>query len=354
MLQRPTGSASIATSYGAFLLMLFAAAMTFAPGPAPAADTVVIAHRGASGYLPEHTLAAYAMAYAQGADYLEPDIVLTQDGHPIALHDLYLDAVTDVRAVYPGRARADGLHYAIDFTLEEIRALRVHERVVPETGEPRYPTRFPPDQGRFDVVTLPELIELVQGLNRATGREVGIYPELKAPAFHAEHGQDIAAVVLATVDRYGYTERDDACIIQSFEPEPLVRLRHELGSRLRLVQLLGENDWKLNDMDYEPMYTDEGLAQIATYADGIGPPLERLVARVDEHGRIDWTPLLSAAQRHGLAVHPFTFRADSVPERLTAIPFDTLVERFIDAGVDGLFIYQPDLAVDIRDRLRDR
>lgn len=310
------------------------------------ADPLVIAHRGASGYLPEHTIPAFVLAYAQGADYLEPDVVLTRDGHPIVLHDLYLDAVTNVRDVFPGRARADGLSYAIDFTLDEIRRLNVNERVDPATGEPRYPGRFPPDSGRFEVVTLETLIELTQGLNRTTGRAVGIYPELKGPSFHASHGQDIAAVVLGTVERYGYHEREDLCIIQSFEPEPLIRLRRDLGTRLRLVQLLGENEWEEAPVDYEPMYTAAGLARIAGYADGIGPPLNRLVDGVDEDGQMRFSSLLDDAQRANLAVHPYTFRADQLPNFMPAeANFDDLLKAFFARGIDGLFIDHPDRAV---------
>jgi glycerophosphoryl diester phosphodiesterase len=305
------------------------------------ADITVIAHRGASGYLPEHTLAAYAFAYAQGADYLEPDIVITRDGHAIALHDLYLDAVTDVRAVFPGRARDDGRHYAVDFTLEEIRRLNVNERVDPKTGAPRYPTRFPQQIGRFQIPTLEEVIELTQGLNHSTGREAGIYPELKSAAFHAEHGHDMAAIVLAIVERYGYSTPEDRCIIQSFEPQPLQRLRGELGTRLRLVQLLDD------DAARADMYTPEGLARIAGYADGIGPPLERVLTR-NASGAAQFTSLLADTRSHGLLVHPYTLRADALPEGWST--FEALIETLIDAGIDGVFIDHPDRAVVVRER----
>lgn len=308
-----------------------------------AAASTVIAHRGASGYLPEHTLAAYAYAYAQGADYLEPDVVVTRDGQAIALHDLYLDAVTDVRERFTDRARADGLHYVVDFTLEEIRSLRLNERIEPDTGEQRYPGRFPAGQGQFRVVTLAELIELTQGLNVSTGRTVGIYPELKAPGFHESHGHDITAIVFEILASYGYRSAEDLCLIQSFEPEPLRRLREEFGTGLRLVQLLGENDWEMNHVDYEPMYTPEGLATIAGYADAIGPPLTRILEGVDTDGAPRLSRLVPNAQAAGLLVHPYTFRADALPE---GVSLEQLLELFVhQIGVDGLFIDHPDRLV---------
>jgi glycerophosphoryl diester phosphodiesterase len=296
-------------------------------------DPLVIAHRGASGYLPEHTLAAYAMAYAQGADYLEPDVAVTADGQAVALHDLTLDAISDVRAVFPGRARDDGLNYVVDFTLAELRRLNLRERTDPDTGEMRHPARFPSDRGRFQVVTLEELIELVQGLNGSTGRRVGIYPELKAAAFHAAEGHDIVAIVLSTLERYGYRGPDDGCIVQSFESAPLMRLRREFDSRLPLVQLLG-NDPSL--------YTVEALAAIAGYADGIGPPVDRIVTGFDADGAPVVSPLVRDAQALGLKVHPYTFRADASPPEVT---FEVWLLLFLDEiGVDGVFTDHPDRA----------
>ena len=158
--------------------------------PAAAQDKIVIAHRGASGYLPEHSLPAKAMAHAMGADFIEQDLVLTRDNRLVVLHDLYLDAVTDVARVFPDRGRPDGHFYAIDFTLAELRRLALTERLVIEDGrsQPRFPGRFPPGQSSFRISTFEEEIELIQGLNRSTGRNVGLYPEIKSPAFHRHEG----------------------------------------------------------------------------------------------------------------------------------------------------------------------
>jgi glycerophosphoryl diester phosphodiesterase len=314
-----------------------------------AADPIVIAHRGASGYLPEHTLAAYAMAYAQGADYLEPDLVLSADGHPVALHDLTLDAVSDVRYRFPDRARDDGQHFVVDFTLAELRQLRIHERIEPGTGEQRYPGRFPADRGSFGVVTLEELIELTKGLNAVTGRNVGIYPELKFNAFHEAAGHDFVAILMSVLDRYGYQGADARCIIQSFEPAPLLRLRDEFATELPLVQLLGENAWGMNDVDYDPMYTAEGLATIAGYADGIGPPISRILTGVDAEGRPVVSALVQDAKAAGLDVHPFTLRADALPD---GVDFETLLELLLKVGIDGVFTDHPDRAVAVVQRLR--
>ncbi|MCC5886551.1 MAG: glycerophosphodiester phosphodiesterase [Gammaproteobacteria bacterium] len=312
-------------------------------------DPIVIAHRGASGYLPEHTLVAYAMAYAQGADYLEPDLVLSADGHAVALHDLTLEAVSDVRDRFPDRARDDGQFYVVDFTLAELRQLRIHERIEAATGEQRYPSRFSADLGHFQVVTLAELIELTQGLNAVTGRNVGIYPELKFNAFHEAAGHDFVAIVMEVLDRYGYESADARCIIQSFEPAPLMRLREEFATELPLVQLLGENAWGMNDVDYDAMYTPEGLAAIAGYADGIGPPIARILTGVDEDGRPAVTSLVKDAKAVGLDVHPYTLRADSLPE---GVDFETLLGLLLQIGIDGIFTDHPDRAVAVVQRLQ--
>jgi len=309
---------------------------------------IIVAHRGACGYLPEHTLAAKAMAHAMGADFIEQDVVLTRDHHPVVLHDIRLDTVTDVAAVYPERAREDGRFYAIDFTLPEIKRLRVTERRDHETGKAVYPDRFPCGKSSFRVPTLAEEIELIQGLNRSTGREVGIYTEIKDPAWHRRQGMDISRVVLATLDRYGYREKTDAIWIQCFDPIETARLRRELGCRLRLVQLIGSNDWEDFDTDFDRLRTPEGLKEIAGYADGIGPWMPHVVAGRDGDGRPIVTPLVRTAHDLGLAVHPFTFRRDSLPDYVR--DFDELLRLFLfEVRVDGLFTDFPEDAVRVRD-----
>src|SRR6266478_3317261 len=157
-----------------------------------AAEKIIIAHRGASGYLPEHTLEAKAVAHAMGADFLEQDLVLSMDGVPVVMHDIHVDTVTDVARRFPDRKRADGRYYAIDFTLAELKSLHITERFNPKTGRAVYEGRFPLWQSTFAIPTLEEELQLIQGLNRSTGRNVGIYPEIKSPSWHREkEHQDI-------------------------------------------------------------------------------------------------------------------------------------------------------------------
>ena len=197
-----------------FLLAFLIAA---SPQMVDAAPPIVIAHRGASGYLPEHTLAAKALAHGMGADYLEQDVVLTKDDVPVVLHDIHLDTVTNVAEVFPDRKRDDGRYYAIDLTLAEVKQLRATERVDAKTKRPVFPTRFPPHLSYFTVPTLAEELELIQGLNTSSGREAGIYTEIKSPAWHRSEGKDISKIVLGVLDHYGYREASDLAYLQCFD-----------------------------------------------------------------------------------------------------------------------------------------
>lgn len=289
------------------------------------AAPVVIAHRGASGYLPEHTLPAKALAHGLGADFLEQDVIATKDGGLIVFHDLYLDAMTDVAARFPGRARADGRHYCIDFTLAEIRSLRVTERRRKDGAGVRYPGRFPADTGQFRIHTLEEELEFVRGLNRSTGRQAGVYAEIKDPAWHADHGMPLGDRLVGVLRDFGYQGRDDNFFIQCFSAAELRRVRAVGGGDLPLVQLLEES------AAVDPL----ALEAIATYADAIGPPI-----------RLCWPDrgLVAAARSRGLAVHPYTFRADELPPGFDR--FEDLVAAFVDSlAVDGLFTDFPDLVL---------
>jgi glycerophosphoryl diester phosphodiesterase len=309
---------------------------------------IVIAHRGASGYLPEHTLPAKALAFAMGADYLEQDVVLTKDGVPIVLHDIQLDEVTDVAAKFPARARDDGRYYAIDFTLDEIRTLRVHERSDPKTGAARAPSRFPVGKSRFEIPTLAEEIEFIQGLMHSTGRMVGIYPEIKSPRWHRDQGADISRAVLEVLTQYGYTEPDARIYVQCFDQAETRRLREEFGTKLPLIQLIAAPP-KSGDDPHAALVTEEGLARIAEYAQGIGPALNRIVTGLDAAGQPEFSELIPLAHRHGLAVHPYTFRADALPSGVAT--FDDLMELFlVCTAADGLFTDFPDRSREFVDR----
>ena len=285
---------------------------------------IVIAHRGASGYLPEHTLPAYALAHGMGADYIEPDLVMTKDAHLICLHDIYLQATTNVEQVFPDRGRDDGRWYAADFTLAETRRLEAEERLR---------DRFPRGSSRFAVPSFVEMIELVQGLNERTGRTVGIYPELKAPAWHRAEGLPMEEALLEVVERYGYRESGAPIFVQSFEEESLRSLR-ELGSELPQVLLMAEVE------QYRRFLSAAGIAGIAAFADGIGPA-KTMLERQPE--------LIGWARDAGLAVHPYTFRADQVPDRHGS--HEAELERYLfELGVDGVFTDYPDRARAVLDR----
>lgn len=300
---------------------------------------VVIAHRGASGYLPEHTLEGVALAHAMGVDYIEQDVVLTRDDELIVLHDLFLDHVTDVAERFPGRNREDGKHYAIDFNLAEIRTLRVHERTG-EDGKPVFPGRFPHRDALFRIPTFREEISLIQGLNRSRGKQTGVYVEPKSPAWHEEGGRDIIAATIEQLAESGYCRRSDRALLQSFDLPYLERARTELKTDLKLVQLIGENSWGENDCDFNAMRTPRGLQQIAGFADGIGPWLLHVV-RFTEAGFPDISDLVHLAHESGLFVHAYTLRADQLPPEAGDIRTAARL-LFNEVGLDGIFTDHPD------------
>lgn len=306
---------------------------------------LVIAHRGASGYLPEHTLAAKAMAYAQGADFIEQDLVMSKDDHVIVLHDHHLDTVTNVRDVFPNRARADGRYYVVDFTLAELRRLAVSERIKSSDGAKLavYEQRFPLGKSSFRIATFAEEIELVQGLNQSTGGSVGIYPEIKSPAFHRGEGKDISAAVLEVLKTYGYGEQQDRVFLQCFDADELLRIRGELlpamNMTVALVQLLG------TEPEFQAALTPEGMRTVASYADGIGPSIALIVEPDSVAAKLKITNLVQLAHDLNLVVHPYTFRRDLLPAY--AADYGELLEIFLnDIGVDGVFTDFPDLTVE--------
>ena len=235
----------------------------------------IIAHRGASGYLPEHTLPAKAMAYAMHADFLEQDVVATRDDELVVLHDIHLDRVTDVATRYRDRARSDGRYYVRDFDLAELRLLNVTERL-DDAGQAVFPGRFPVHSGRFGIYTLGEELTMVAGLNQATGKTTGVYPEIKRPRWHQEEGIDLTAAVLEVLATHGYENADDPVFLQCFDAAELVRVRTRLGCRLRLVQLIGENSWAETETDYDFLKTEQGITELAETVDAVGPWLNQL------------------------------------------------------------------------------
>lgn len=310
----------------------------------PAADKpVVIAHRGASGYLPEHTLEAKAMAHAQGADFIEQDVVLTKDDIPVVLHDIHVDAVSDVAKVFPDRHRDDGRYYALDFTLAELRTLRFTERFTPKTGKPVYPKRFPLWKADFRIATFEEDLQLIAGLNASTGRSAGIYPEIKQPQWHRGQGHDISAIVLPILKQYGYSKKTDACWVQCFEWEEVKRIRHELKWEGRLLLLMGGGAKGKDGTDFAHLRTAEGMAEAAKTVDGLGPDISNIIKGSSPSDR-SLTSFVTQAHASGLQVHPYTLRVDDLPKTVSS--FEDGMQLLIqEAKADGLFTDFPDLSV---------
>ena len=191
------------------------------------AKKLVIAHRGASGYLPEHTYSGAVMAFASGADFLELDVVMTKDGHLIVMHDLTLNATTNVEEVFPEKNNKKGKSQVIDFTLNEIKLLKVHERSSRTGNNAAFPQRFPIDYQLFEIPTLDNMINLVKGLSKSSGRMMGLYIEIKAPEFHSKHNKDPASTLLKLLNHHGFKEATDPVFIQSFDSKTLKKLRYK-------------------------------------------------------------------------------------------------------------------------------
>ncbi len=307
------------------------------------AEPMIIAHRGASGERPEHTLAAYERAIDQGADFIEPDLVLTKDGVLVARHENEISGTTDV-ADHPEFAdrrttkQIDGQAmsgwFTEDFTLAELRTLRARERLPDMRSANR---RF---DGLYPVPTFEEILQLVRAKEAEAGRRIGLYPETKHPSYFAGIGLPHQAPLLALLDRYGYATEADPLFIQSFEVGNLKALR--ASSRLRLIQLVdaegGPAD--LPGTPYADMLSIEGLKAIADYADGVGPS-----------AALVWTPegataLVGRAHDAGLQVHVWTLRMEnSFLPSLFQRPDDPLgrgdfaayVRAMAATGVDALF-----------------
>lgn len=329
---------------------------------------LIIAHRGASAYLPEHTLAAKALAYGMGADYIEQDVVMSKDDALLVLHDPFLDRVSDVAEVFPGRAREDGRYYAIDFTLAEVKRLRLSEAFIPADNQAgakaKFPQRFPLWRSRFQINTLAEELELIQGLNKSTGRVVGVYPEIKQPALHRREGKDISLAVLKELQRYGYSSKQAPIFLQCFDPLELKRIKTELmpklGMDLKLVQLIAMSSWqetmhsgamglKPEPYNYDWMLAPGAAKRIAQYADGIGPWFPMLLDIHGKSGQAKPNHIVAEAHAAGLLVHPYTFRADpgQVPEIFESFE-QFLGYFFTEVGVDGVFTDFPDRALSAR------
>jgi glycerophosphoryl diester phosphodiesterase len=310
----------------------------------PPPDIIVIAHRGASGHRPEHTLEGYQLAIELGADFIEPDLVITRDGALIARHENEISETTDVsvRPEFASRRTTksiDGVEvtgwFTEDFTLAEIKTLRARERL---------PFRDHSYDGQFQIPTFEEILDL------ALRKGVGVYPETKHPSYFRMRGLPLEQPLLAALEARGWTGRDAPVFLQSFETANLQELRRKTGVRLIQLLELESQPWDFAESgdprSYRDLATPEGLAWIATYADGIGPN-KRLIVPQDQDGRLlPPTSLVEDAHRAGLLVHPWTFRSD--PQFLAPAyngrP-EREIEQFYELGVDGVFSDFPEVAV---------
>jgi glycerophosphoryl diester phosphodiesterase len=295
---------------------------------------IIIAHRGASGHRPEHTLEAYTLAVEMGADFIEPDLVSTKDGVLIARHENELGGTTDVAERFPDRKRTrviDGKSasgwFSEDFTLAEIKTLRARERL---------PFRSHAYDGQFQVPTFDEVLALAQERGDARGRPVGVYPETKHPAYFRGIQLPLEEPLLESLRRRGWNRRDAPVFIQSFEQGNLRDLRTKTD--VRLVQLVSN----------ETMIEGDGLKAIAAYADGLGPE-KRLVVPVNPDGSLGTpTDLVARAHTAGLLVHVWTVRIDKefLPAGYGGKP-EVEFEQLRSLAVDGVFTDFPDVAAKV-------
>ncbi|HEY0682590.1 MAG TPA: glycerophosphodiester phosphodiesterase [Steroidobacter sp.] len=348
----------------------FLAVLSLVGVPAIAASTdspIVIAHRGASGYRPEHTRAAYLLAIEQGADYIEPDLVMTKDGVLVARHENEIGVSTDVadHPEFAARRTTRTIEgetftgwFAEDFTLAEIKSLRARER-----SPARRPVSASYD-GREQILTFQEIIDIV----RAAGRPVGLYIELKNPNYHASIGLPMERKLVEALAANDLNRRDAPVFLQSFWPQALQSLRQL--SPVRCVFLINSVSppaeiLKANGIAaWSDVYSPEGMRKIASFADGVGPELDLLLPR-DHEGRLTApTKFVTDAHTAGLVVHPWSVSAEN-----PALPTDLRrgnssasgyqaklgdAEKYFRAlfalGVDGIFTDYPDIAVRARRR----
>lgn len=317
----------------------------------------VAAHRGASGYLPEHTLAAKAMAYAMGPDFIEQDVIMTKDGQLMVMHDPQLDTTTDVAKKFPGRQREDGKFYAADFTLPEIETLEVTERFDPATGKPVFSGRFPGNSGiQFKVPRFEDELKLVQGLNKSTGRDVGVYVEVKEPAFYAREGQDITQAVIDMLTKYGYNTPDSNAILQIFDYDA-VKAAREKGWKGNLAMLVTKGGQHLTDdkKTHAWLMTPEGIAEVSKYANIYAPGFVLLAEPTPDGSGYKVTDLADNARKNGMKVHSWTFRKDQ-PWKGFKDNRQALDAAFKEVKLDGLFADFPDVVIEYlqENGLRDK
>lgn len=328
-----------------FLLILLALLLPMTA----AAKPIVIAHRGASGERPEHTLAAYSLAIEQGADFIEPDLVLTKDGVLVARHENEISETTDVadRPEFAARKATkviDGESFTgwftEDFTLAELKTLRAKERLPQLRGAN---TAY---DGQYEIPTFDEVLALARDEGKKRGRVIGVYPETKHPSYFASIGLAHQEPLLAALERFGHRDATAPVFIQSFEIGNLIELRGR--TKLRLIQLMADAGGPADRpaITYGDMAKPDGLKQIAVYANGVGVAKAMVIPRGADGRLAAPTALVADAHKAGLAVHVWTFRREnyflpadhrSGPDPRNAGDLVAEIRAFLATGIDGLF-----------------
>ncbi len=357
--------AALAALPAAALVAVLAPPATAGPGHGHA-EPIVIGHRGASGYRPEHTLAAYRLAIRQCADYVEPDLVATKDGVLVARHENEIGGTTDVEdhpefADRRATKLIDGVAvtgwFTEDFSLRELRTLRAEERI-PQVrpGNTRY-------DGRFRIPTFEQVIHLAQRSETCDGDEVGIYPETKHPTYFDSIGLSLEESLVELLDDHDYDSRRDPVIVQSFEVGNLQEL--DDLTDVTLAQLAGCTGSPADrpDLPYSTLVSRQGLKAVARYADGVGLCKDLVIPRKPDGSLGTPTGVVKDAHRAGLVAHSWTFRAEN-----TFLPADfrsgedpaahgdlvAEVRAFLATGLDGVFSDHPELAVEAVEGSRGR
>ena len=259
-----------------------------------------------------------------------------------------MDGVTNVTEVYPNRNRSDGLNYVVDFDLDELRRLKIHERVHPLNGTPVYPLRFPSKSNvNFHLTTLNETIELLLGLNRATKRQHQLLIEIKRPEYHSTYNKSISSIVLGTLNAYNLTRSTDPIIIQTFHIEELMHIRKNLISQLRLFALMTLDQYQESSSNYEYYRSEEGIRNLSTIVQALAPNHLLVVDYDSNDAIIGPTNLTKWAHQYNLSVYPYTFRQD----QFAGTSFEQLIEYFWQiVHVDGFITDHPDVILEILQR----
>jgi len=321
-------------------------------------NPIIIAHRGASGYRPEHTLAAYELAINFGADYIEPDLVVTKDGVLIARHENEISATTDVAnhpefaqrqttKIIDGEAKTGW--FTEDFTLAEIKTLRAKERI------PQLRPQNKIYDGLYEIPTLQEIIDLAKNYSAKLGSTVGIYPETKHPSYFRSINLALEDTLIASLQANGYHGENAPVFLQSFEVKNLQYLAQK--TNLPLVQLINITGKPFDFVvsgdvrNYADLVTISGLEKIANYAKAIGIHKDILIPRDNTNKLLSPTSLVDNAHAVGLQVHVWTFRNEDyfLPLDFQGNP-QAEYELFFSLGIDGVFSDFSDTAFMVRDR----